>query len=347
VLEVPQLEHQSPLVSIVTPTYNHERFIGACIESVLSQTCLKWEQIIIDDGSTDRTAEIVREYRDSRIRYFYQENRGIEALAHTYNRALGIARGSLIAILEGDDAWPSDKLASQLCRFEDPDIVLVFGEDRDMDANGRLASSTSRTGKRRKKLPRSTLFNEPVGSTTSHLLTMEGQSFIPPATVVIRRSALEALGGFQYVPGICPTDVPTFVRLSRLGRFHYTPEVMGFRRRHSSSATLQFLQPMSATPQDFIFKQIDSPELGLEETERAAIKRSWRSRTSSREFTSGRLCLLERDWVEARQHFIRAIHSGRPRILAGSVAGWLLSWFHANLETLFQLAGRTPLKPSE
>jgi GT2 family glycosyltransferase len=336
-----------PLVSILTPSYNHERFIGACIESVLSQTYSNWEQIIIDDGSTDRTGEIVKEYSDSRIRYFYQENRGIEALAHTYNLALEMARGSLIAILEGDDAWPSDKLASQFGRFEDPDIVLAFGEDRDMDANGRLATSTSRTGKRRKRLRRSILFNEPVGETARHLLTMEGQSFIPPATVVIRRSALEAVGGFQYVPGICPTDVPTFFRLSRLGKFHYTPEVMGFRRRHSSSATLQFLQTMSVTPQDFIFKQIDSPGLGLEEKQRAAIKRSWRSRTSSREFTTGRLCLLERDWVEARQHFIRAIHPGRPRILAAAVLGWLLSWFHANLESLYQLAGRAPLKPSE
>jgi len=184
-------------------------------------------------------------------------------------------------------------------------------------------------------------------SSTEHLLTMEGQCFIPPVTVVIRRSSLEEIGGFQYVPGICPTDVATFLRLSLVGKFHYTDDVMGFRRRHASSATLQFLQPMSSTPQDFIFKQIDSPEMGLGEMQRAAIKKSWQPRASAREFTSGRLCLLERDWVKARQHFIRAFHPGHPRIFIGAVAGWLLSWFHANLESLFQLAGRIPLKPSE
>jgi hypothetical protein len=340
-------ENSNPLVSIITPAYNHDRFIGPCIESVLRQSYENWEMVIIDDGSTDRTAEAISRYRDPRIRYFLQENQGIEALAHTYNRALGIATGSLIAILEGDDAWPSYKLATQVPRFDDPGIVLAFGEETDIDVNGRPANSTSRTSRRRGKLPRPILFNDPAGASTSYLLEMEGQSFIPPATVVIRRSALEAIGGFQYVSGICPTDVPTFLRLSRVGRFHYTQEVMGFRRRHSSSATLQFLQPMSTTPQDFIFKQIDSPELGLDETQRAAIKKSWDARPSAREFTSGRLCLLERDWVEARQHFIRAINPGQLRILAGAVAGWLLSWFHADLEGLFQLAGRVPLKPSE
>jgi len=340
-------ENSNPLVSIITPVYNHGRFIGPCIKSVLRQSYENWEMVIIDDGSTDRTAEVISQYHDPRIRYFFQQNRGIEALAHTYNRALEIATGSLIAILEGDDTWPSNKLAAQVPKFDDPEIVLAFGEETDIDSNDKPAKSSSRTSKRRRKLPRPILFNDPVRSSTGYLLTMEGQSFIPPATAVIRASALEAIGGFQYVGGICPTDVPTFLRLSRVGKFHYTQEVMGFRRRHATSATLQFLQPMSSTPQDFIFKQIDSPELGLQEAQRAAIKKSWQSRSSAREFTSGRLCLLERDWVEARQHFIRAFDPRKLRIFAGAVAGWLLSWFHADLEGLFQLAGRIPLKPSE
>lgn len=335
------------LVSIVTPTYNHDQFIGPCIESVLRQSYENWEMVIIDDGSTDRTAEVIRQYRDSRIRYLRQENQGIKALAHTYNKALNIATGSLIAILEGDDVWPSNKLADQVPRFDDSNIVLAFGEETDIDVNGRSAGSASRTSRKRRKLSRSILFNDPVCSSTGYLLTMEGQSFIPPATVIVRKSALEAIGGFQFVPGICPTDVATFLRLSRVGKFHYSEEVMGFRRRHTASATLQFLEPMSSTPQDFIFKQIDNPEFGLAEAQRAAIKKTWHSRSSAREFTSGRLCLLERNWVEARQHFIRAIDPSQPRILGGAIAGWLFSWFHADLEILFQLAGRVPLKPGE
>ncbi|HVB56314.1 MAG TPA: glycosyltransferase family 2 protein [Candidatus Acidoferrales bacterium] len=340
-------DNSNPLVSIITPTYNHEKFVGACIESVLRQSYQNWEMVIIDDGSTDRTAEVISQYRDSRIRYFYQENQGIEALAHTYNRALEIATGSLIAILEGDDAWPSNKLVAQVPKFHDPDVVLAFGEETDMDVNGRPAKAKSRTGRKRKKLPRPTLFNDPVRSSTGYLLSMHGQSFIPPATVVIRRSSLEAIGEFQYVAGICPTDVPTFLRLSLLGKFHYAQDVLGFRRRHFSSATLRFLQPMSTTPQDFMFKQIDSPELALGEAQREAIKKTWRPRTSTREFATGRLFLIEHRWANARHHFIRAIHPGQPRVLAGAVAGWLLSWVHSDLEGLFRLAGRVPLKPSE
>ena len=72
-----------PFVTALIDTYNHERFIGPCIESLLAQTYNNWEQIIVDDGSTDRTAEIVRLYPDSRITYIHQPNLGVEALAHT------------------------------------------------------------------------------------------------------------------------------------------------------------------------------------------------------------------------------------------------------------------------
>ena len=60
-------------------------------------------------------------------------------------------------------------------------------------------------------MPRRILQNDPVRSAISHLLTLEGQAFIQPATVLLRKSALERIGGFQYVPGICPPDVPTFM----------------------------------------------------------------------------------------------------------------------------------------
>ena len=93
----------SPQVSIITSTFNHERFIGPCIESVINQTYQNWEQIIIDDGSSDRTPEIVRSYKDSRIHYIYQQNQSIEALAQTYNRALRESQGQLVGILERDD----------------------------------------------------------------------------------------------------------------------------------------------------------------------------------------------------------------------------------------------------
>src|SRR5437588_302353 len=116
-----------PLVSIITPTYNHERFIGPCIASLCDQAYGNWEQIIIDDGSTDNTAEVISKFKDPRIRYQYQQNQGPIELARTYNRALGMAKGDLIAILEGDDFWPHDKLATLVPCFLDDRVVLAYG----------------------------------------------------------------------------------------------------------------------------------------------------------------------------------------------------------------------------
>src|SRR6266478_9947535 len=140
-------------VSIITPTYNHEKFVGPCLDSVLAQNYTNWEQIIIDDGSTDRTAEVIKGHADPRIRYVHQENQGIEALAHTYNRALAMAKGTLIAILEGDDMWPKDKLAKMVAAFADPDVVLAYGEMREIDPDGKPAKRISSTSRKRTKLP--------------------------------------------------------------------------------------------------------------------------------------------------------------------------------------------------
>lgn len=334
----------TPNLSIITVAYNHERYIGACLESVLAQTCRDWEQIVLDDGSTDSTREIVRRFTDPRIRYVRQEHLGIEALARTYNNALRLCRAPIIAIIEGDDLWPSGKLSHQLPAFINDDVVLAFGEVEEIDANGVIARVPSRTAEKRKRLPARVLQNTPVRSATQHLLTLHGQSFIAPATVLLRKSGLEKIGGFQYVPGICPPDVPTFIRLSLLGKFSYTPKVVGYRRRHLSSSTLQFLQPMSTRPQDFVFEFLRNPDLGLSVEQRKAIEKTWRPRSQAREFVAGRICLLDQQWKSARAHFRRALHPCYPRAAAASAVGWLLSWAHRDLEGIFRLAGRTPLR---
>ena len=109
-----------PLVSIITPTYNHEAFIGACIESVLTQTVGDWEMIIVDDGSTDSTATIAKAFakKDDRVRVFSRENVGIFKLAETYNFGLEKASGKIVAVLEGDDVWEPRKLELQIAAFD-------------------------------------------------------------------------------------------------------------------------------------------------------------------------------------------------------------------------------------
>ncbi len=116
------------MVSIITPCYNAEEYLSQTIESVLSQTCQDWEMLIVDDCSTDGSADIILEYtrKDERIRYLKTEN---SSGSPTKPRNVGIenARGRYIAFLDSDDLWLPDKLERQLDIFAiNEDAVLVY-----------------------------------------------------------------------------------------------------------------------------------------------------------------------------------------------------------------------------
>jgi len=335
-----------PLVSIITPTYNHERFIGSCIETVLRQTHSNWEQIIIDDGSTDHTADMVRSYSDRRIQYCFQENQGIDALSQTYNRALSLAKGDLIAVLEGDDLWPADKLATLVPKFRDPSLVLAYGAVVDVDVNGRKQSGRRRTHKSRPNLPSSVLSNNPVWSASKFMLTAQGPSLIPASTVVLRRSTLEEIGGFQSFPGLRTTDYPTYFRLSLKGKFSYENRVMGFQRRHLGSVTIANLESghLNASRCSRAFMEEYGRELNLTPADVTEIEDSWKKSQTLIEFSLGRISLLNKDWRRARTHFGAALRTGDPQVWLASTAGWVLSWLHLNLEAVMQRFGYAGLK---
>jgi glycosyltransferase involved in cell wall biosynthesis len=339
-------EHATtPLVSIITTTYNHEAYIGACIESVLSQTYGNWEQIVLDDGSADNTVEAARRYKDSRVHVHTQPNEGIENLAHSYNKALSLARGSVIAILEGDDTWPDNKLEIMVPALQkSADVVLAFGEVQDIDSAGQHGTAVPRTNERRAKLDPKILSNDPVGSTTAFLLTTEGQSLIPPSSVIIRRSALEVIGGFQYFPGKCPTDVPTFVKLSRVGRFLYLPLVLGNRRRHLHSATLQYVDVMPQAARQFVDSAVEELGPELSDLDRRTIRRSWLHLMPGLAFTRGRISLINHNWRDARAQFVRAISSQDLRLKLAAATGIIGSVLHFDLEFFFRMTGRSTLR---
>jgi glycosyltransferase involved in cell wall biosynthesis len=335
-----------PLVSVVTPAYNHRRFIGPCIESLLRQTYPNWEQIIIDDGSTDGTAEVVRRYTDPRIHYFHQENQGIDALAQTYNRALCLARGELIAVLEGDDFWPADRLATLVPKFRDPSLVLAYGAVVDVDINGRKQSSRRRTDKARANLPSSVLSNDPAGSASKYMLRAEGPSLIPASTVVLRRSALEEIGGFQSFPGLRTTDYPTYFRVSLRGKFFYENRVMGFQRRHLGSVTSTNLESghLNASRCSRAFMEEYGRELNLTSADVIGIEDSWKKSQTLVDFSVGRVSLLNKEWRKARTHFSAALRNGDPLVWLACTAGWTLSWLHLNLEAVMQRFGYASLE---
>lgn len=113
-----------PTISIIIPAYNAEKTIVATLNSVQNQTFSDWEAIVIDDGSTDRTIQIVNELNDPRIQVFSYPNAGV---AETRNRGLMKARGDYIAFLDADDLWTPDKLELQLRALQDhPEAGVAY-----------------------------------------------------------------------------------------------------------------------------------------------------------------------------------------------------------------------------
>ncbi len=122
-------------MSVVIPAYNHERYVGEAIQSVLDQTFEDFELIIINDGSTDHTEDEILKFKDPRIRYYSQENRGLSA---TLNRGIKLARGEYFNFLPSDDAFFPEKLSIQLKLFKDhPDLGIVFSYPQLVDAEGK------------------------------------------------------------------------------------------------------------------------------------------------------------------------------------------------------------------
>lgn len=127
----------SPIVSVIIPSYNHERYIRQCIQSVLDQTFQDFEIVITDDGSSDRTVSIIESFTDSRIKLFkYPVNRGASIAA---NNCILNSHGKYIAMLSSDDVWFSNKLEVQVNFLENhTDIPVVFSRVEWIDEAGRF-----------------------------------------------------------------------------------------------------------------------------------------------------------------------------------------------------------------
>ena len=112
------------MISVIIPVYNGEKYISECIESVLKQTFRDFEIIVINDGSTDNTAEICRKFKN--IRYFYQENKGV---SKAREKGLQVSKGEYITFIDSDDTIKSDFLETMLCEMENCDIVCCNSID--------------------------------------------------------------------------------------------------------------------------------------------------------------------------------------------------------------------------
>lgn len=186
-----------PKVSVIIPTYNGAQYIKQAVDSVLAQTYDDYEIIVVDDGSTDDTAELLRPYGD-RITYLYQENRKLPAARNTGIRA---ARGQYLAFLDSDDLFLPHKLAAQArCLDERREVGLVASGHQYIDEAGRLLQES-----------RSWL-GRPV-------ITIESILFgglAPVHAVLLRRDWFERVGGFDEQFSYCE-DMDLWYRLALAG----------------------------------------------------------------------------------------------------------------------------------
>lgn len=130
-----------PTVSIILSAYNGEQFIGEAIESVLCQSFSNWELICVDDGSNDRTGDLIHSYTDKRIRYFFQQNSGSPARGRNFG--INICEGDYIAFIDQDDIYLPDSISERLnCFIENPELYFLYSDCAVIDHAGKVVSDS-------------------------------------------------------------------------------------------------------------------------------------------------------------------------------------------------------------
>lgn len=170
-----------PLVSVVLATYNRRELLRASLRSVLDQTYRHLEVIVVDDGSTDGTEELIAELADSRIRYYRQPQNAGRSRAR--NRALSLVQGDFVAFQDSDDLFDLDKIETQLKIFaENPQIGMVYTAGRVIDEQGRPIPAD---------------FRAPASGNIYPAIAFYLPVIVLLPSVLLRRQVVDQVGGFD------------------------------------------------------------------------------------------------------------------------------------------------------
>jgi glycosyltransferase involved in cell wall biosynthesis len=206
----------NPLVSVIIPTYNSASYLPQALDSVFNQTFQDYEIIVVDDGSTDETEQVLVPYREL-IKYIRKENRGP---ASARNVGIKHSKGDYIAFLDADDIWLPDKLQSQIGFMKkNPEIQVLFTDCAIFDHQGLIMPSI----KERYKVASCVTFEE--------LLT---EHFVAMSSIIVKRSCLEEIGLFDETL-IGAEDYNLYLRLARKFQFMYLDRVLVYHRKHEKS----------------------------------------------------------------------------------------------------------------
>ncbi|MGA3013586.1 MAG: glycosyltransferase family 2 protein [Bacteroidales bacterium] len=337
-----------PLVSIISPVYNHEKYITACIKSVRSQTFPDWEMIIINDGSTDNTVKVIEPFLqlDDRIHLLDQENIGIFKLSDTYNRGLHVAKGKYIAILEGDDFWEPDKLERQVAKMKsDQRIILAWGLAQTYNESsgvpGPLLPLT---------IQQEVFNNDPPGLILKSLFF---ENPIPAVTMLFRRDILIDSGGFQQSFNLPLVDLPTIFNIVQKGKFYFDPHLLADWRISSNQITktypVEILKARWELNQHYL-NRLDKETRDIISVNQKMIDGYFSNKLLIAYARSGRYKLIHKDFKGARRDYRHAIlfrGIKLPIWRLRALTGLVFSFLRTDVEGLSKFLGKVSYKPSK
>jgi glycosyltransferase involved in cell wall biosynthesis len=211
-----------PALSVLMAVYNSEAYLVQAVESILNQTWQDFELIIIDDGSTDSSLDILQTYakQDQRLRLISRENRGIP---YTRNQLLAQASAELIAIMDSDDVALPDRLTRQVAYMQQhPEIVCLGSAYELIDAKGRLIT----------QLP------VPLDDAAIQAQILAGHAAIFQPCAMMRRSAVQQVGGYDDTMTQAE-DLDLWLKLGEVGKLGNLPDVLVQYRLHANSVSEQ------------------------------------------------------------------------------------------------------------
>ena len=277
---------QVPDFSVVITVYNKGAFIGQAIESVLNQSYRNFEIIIVDDGSTDTTKNVIHSFSDNRIRYIYQENSGLPACAR--NAGMMLARGSYIALLDGDDFWHRNKLYE--CKKvldTNKDISLVCHNEYVL-YDGKILRHTS---------------SAPYAEGMYFRLLFNGNCLYPSA-VVIRRSIFFD-DGFNFSEEknlFTVEDYEYWLRLSQRYEFYLLPDILGYYRVSEGGIYLTNIDENTKNMLDLLERHFNKVMHKTKEQQNLIHKRY-----SGVMSAAGRIYQHRKKFKESRAWYLKAI----------------------------------------
>lgn len=209
-----------PKISVVIVTYNRASYIGDAIDSVIHQSFLDWELIIINDASTDNTKLILKNYieNDPRIKYF--ENSNNTGISTSRNKALEIARGKYMAILDSDDIWADEKKLQKQYDFleKNQEFALVGGAVITINADGQEVGR----------------YKNPITDSIIRKVILLRNPFINSSVMFSRDVAIKCGGYENYTVG---EDYDLFLKMGQLGMLSNLSDFLVKYRKHDSGIT--------------------------------------------------------------------------------------------------------------